>query len=81
MADPRYTAPQRRALGWLSGQWQKCTRETSAAVNSVVLYCPDLIETRAESYGVKGGRVMLWRLTEAGLAEKSRIALRGETKE
>jgi len=65
-----YTEPQRRALAWLTPEWQNATRPVSAALDSLWTYHRAMVEREAYS-GPRGGWRVRWRLTPAGVAAKA----------
>lgn len=70
--DKLLTGPQLLALRWLLPDWFKADRSVSAAVHSLRLYHKDLVEERAGTFGPRGGYCIQFRLTEAGVQEKTR---------
>ena len=70
----RLTLPQIRALRWLpaDGSWTYPGRANSAAVNSLCLYCGDLVESEWGAFGKRGKSMRRYRLTKAGMVERQR---------
>ena len=72
----RFTAPQLRALAALSGGWLfNPPKSISAAIQSLALYYPQLIEMEAGNLGRRGGWARRARLTPAGLEVKKARSL------
>jgi hypothetical protein len=76
---PRYTQPQLRALQALpeNGDWIVAKRDTGAALNSLQLYYPMLVEIQSSSrYAYRycltlAGREELKRLFPASVSEET----------
>ena len=72
----RFTAPQLRALAVLSGEWLfNPPKSMSAAIQSLALYYPQLVQTEAADFGRRGGWARRARLTLAGLEVKKARSL------
>ena len=72
----RFTAPQLRALAALSGEWLfNPPKSISAAIQSLALYYPQLVQREAADFGPRGGLASRARLTPAGLEVKKARSL------
>lgn len=67
----KLTKPQAKALAWVyegKGAWRGNAGRLNAALNSLRLYHPELIEDERGSIGPRGGWRVQWRITPAGIA-------------
>ena len=72
----RFTASQLRALAALSGEWMfNPPRSISAAIQSLALYYPQLVQTEAGNLGPRGGWARRARLTLLGTEVKKARSL------
>jgi hypothetical protein len=73
----KLTPAQLRAMEWLpsDGDWRTDARRLVGALSSLSLgSTPRLCEGEWGDFGPRGGRMLRWRLTPAGVAAKKEIA-------
>ena len=73
---PRYTAAQLKAFAWLpsDGSWRDNPGRIVSALSSLSLSSgAELVKSKWVDFGPRDGRILRWRLTPHGVAEKYRL--------
>lgn len=65
----RLTDAQKRARDWLpaDGSWKTNPGRLTAALNSLSMAWQGCVECEWGDFGLRGGRVLRWRLNERGV--------------